>query len=513
MRFLTKNLSKKRIATNRFSCECFLPLLAWVGASPTLAAILHVGAGYPYPTLTAAVNVVQPGDTIEIHTGIYPGGLFFANLKGTAAQWITIRGAAGETVIFQGGSNAIQLTDPAYLHFKNLIFQHQTGNGINIDDGGSYATPARHIVLERCTFRDMAASGNNDLLKLSGLDDFEVRHCTFRNGAAGGSGIDMVGCHRGLILGNMFENMGSNAIQAKGGTEHVRIEANFFKNCGQRTLNLGGSTGLVFFRPDTARFEAANLRVYSNVIVGSVAAVAYVGSVNVDVVNNTIYLPERWVVRILQETVDPSRFVECGDNRFINNIVVRNAGLSTEVNVGPNTRPQTFTFSNNLWHHLDNPNWNGPSLPVAETNGIVNKNPLLVNPAAGDFHLLPNSPAAGAGMAVSEPTLDFYRLRFAAPRSIGASEANPLSGVGEEWKAETALRVYPNPFTEWVFVDATPPAENVRLRILNAQGRLHYSGSLTAVFWECAHWPPGLYFFVLENSTSGEAAVCRAVKQ
>lgn len=203
------------------------------------AATLHVDAGYPHPSLSAAVAIVQPGDTIEIHGGAYSGGLYFANLQGAAGKWITIRAAAGETVVFQGGGNALQLTDPAYLRLQRLEFQQQTGNGFNTDDGGSYATPAHHVVFDKCAFRDMAATGNNDLLKLSGLNDFEVLDCLFLNGAAGGSGIDLVGCHRGLIRGCRFENMGSNAIQAKGGTSYIRIEGNYFKNGGQRTLNLG----------------------------------------------------------------------------------------------------------------------------------------------------------------------------------------------------------------------------------------------------------------------------------
>ncbi|MBK9982774.1 MAG: hypothetical protein IPP15_10180 [Saprospiraceae bacterium] len=64
---------------------------------------------------------------------------------------------------------------------------------------GTYATPAHHIKFENCTFRNIDATGNNDLLKLSGLDSFEIRHCVFLNGADGGSGMDMVGCHDGLI--------------------------------------------------------------------------------------------------------------------------------------------------------------------------------------------------------------------------------------------------------------------------------------------------------------------------
>ncbi len=410
-----------------------------------LASTLHIGSGFQYANFEQAAAAAQPGDTILFHEGTHAGGQFVANLQGTPDNWIFIKNADGETAILEGGNNAIQLSDPAYLHISGLIFQHQTGNGVNTDDGGTYETPARHIIYENCTFQDMSVNGNNDLLKLSGLDDFEIRNCTFLNGADGGSGIDMVGCHNGIIKGNYFENMGSNSIQAKGGTQHIRIEGNFFRDGGLRTLNLGGSTGLQYFRPIDATFEAADLQVYSNIIVGSWAAIAYVGSVNVEVVNNTIYQPENWVVRILQESVDPDRFLECGDNFFRNNIVYLGNNLSTETNIGPNTRPESFTFSNNLWYNADDLNWAGPNVPVTDENNIINEDPMFLDPQNDDFLISMNSPAAEAGFAASEPQSDFFDMAFNDPRSIGAVEANPLSPDFEAVSNIAAFDLFPNP--------------------------------------------------------------------
>lgn len=434
------------------------------------AATLHVGPGQTYATLTPAVAAVNPGDTILIHTGTYPGGLFFANVQGNANQWITIKNAPGATVVFEGGNNAIQFSDPAYLWLRGLIFQHQTGNGVNIDDGGTYNTPAHHLVIEDCIFRDMAVSGNNDLLKLSGLDFFEIRTCTFENGAAGGSGIDMVGCHHGLIRRNEFESLGSNSIQCKGGSEWVSIEGNFFRDGGQRTLNLGGSTGLQFFRPDTAHFEAANLQVYANIFIGSTAPIAYVGAVNVVVANNTFYRPENWVFRILQETVDPDRFLPCGDNAFLNNIVWLETDLNSEVNIGPNTAPETFTLSNNLWFNANDANWSGPNLPVPETNGLINADPLFTTPENADFSIPPNSPAAGAGLPLTAPAFDFAGNGYAIPPSIGAFEANPVTGL-DDFSETTAWRVFPNPTSGVVFVEFDQPLLNATgVQVFNTLG-------------------------------------------
>lgn len=357
----------------------------------------HVGAGQPYASITHALVVTKPGDTIMVHEGNYEGDIYIASLQGTTARPIHFVAAPNATVIFQGGVNAWHLVDVAYVYIKGFTFQQQTGNGFNIDDGGTYNTPSHHIIFDSCTFRNINATGNNDLLKMSGVDFFAIRNCQFFNGAAGGSGIDMVGCHDGTISSNRFENLGSNSIQAKGGSRNIKIEYNYFNNGGERTLNLGGSTNLQLFRPLDARYEAAQLTVYSNIFIGSDVPIAYVGCVQTNVLNNTIYLPQKWVIRILQETIDSSRFQPCGNNTFSNNIIYHDNRVSVDCNIGPNTNAPSFSFSNNLWFHSQSPTWAGPVLPAKEINSTIGKDPLFMNAPAGDFSLKKESEAAGKG--------------------------------------------------------------------------------------------------------------------
>lgn len=372
-------------------------IILFSGYLPLSATIHHVGPGQAYASVVQAAATTVPGDTIMIHAGNYSGGLSIVNLQGNTVNWLYIISAPSETVTFTGGGTSWHMTDAAYVKIKGIIFQQQTGNGLNVDDGGSYSTPSHHIVFESCIFRDIKATGNNDLLKMSGVDFFEIKNCTFLNGAAGGSGIDLVGCHEGSITGNRFENQGSNSIQAKGGSKNIRIEGNLFKNGGQRTLNLGGSTNLQLFRPLDARYEAAGLTVYSNILIGSDAPIAYVGCVDSEVINNTIYLPRKWVIRILQETVDTARFYPCGNNSFENNIIYHDSRVSSDCNVGPHTNPNSFRFSNNLWYHTQNPAWAGPYLPTPDINCIIGKDPLFNNAASDDFTLKKSSPATGKG--------------------------------------------------------------------------------------------------------------------
>jgi hypothetical protein len=141
------------------------------------------------------------------------------------------------------------------------------------------------------------------------------------------------------------------------------------------------------------------------------------------VTNNTIYQPEKWVLRILQENKDTSRFIPCGNNSFRNNIICHGSKVAYDCNIGAGTDANSFHFSHNLWYHDENPGWRGPvGLPVADTGSIVGMNPLFNNPSAHDLSIPAHSPAAGKGTAVENPVHDLMGRLFARKRSIGCYE-------------------------------------------------------------------------------------------
>lgn len=399
--------------------------------------ILHskaitVGSKGDYTDLTTAISKVEPGDTLLLLSEKQKVNQYIKNIKGSPDKWITITSDAGNPAVFEGGSTAFQISDGAYLRISNITFLGQTANGLNIDDGGSYDSPSEFIIIENCSWLGMAATGNNDELKMSGVDNFEIRNCNFMNGAAGGSMIDMVGCHKGKIYKNKFQNAGSNAIQAKGGTSEIDIYQNSFQNAGQRSINIGGSTGLQFFRPPDTKYEAKNIRVFTNQFLGSVAPIAFVGAINCSVVNNLLFMPERWLVRILQEN-NSDGFALCSNNIFANNICYFDNAANNErgINIGPNTLPNTFDFSNNLWFNVDNRNWNGPNPAVNHNNTILNENPDLIE-FDNLFKIGKTSTAVGKGIVFDFIDVDFFGEKYNDPPSIGACEGNPpISGLNE----------------------------------------------------------------------------------
>jgi hypothetical protein len=357
--------------------------------------------------LQRAVQSAQPGTRILIAPGSYRGGLSFFAIRGAEGKPVSITAAdAKRPPVFEGGASGIHLIDCAHVELSDLVLKGAGGNGINIDDGGSYSTPAHHIVLRNLRISDVGPRGNRDGIKLSGVDDLVVEGCTVERWGDGGSAIDMVGCHRGRVVGCTFRHRGdiaANGVQTKGGSSGVTIKRCRFESAGGRAVNIGGSTGRDFFRPRSARYEAKDITVEDCTFIGSMAPVAFVGVDGATVRFNTIYRPTRWVVRILQETRDAD-FVPCRNGSFTNNLIAFRADeLRTAVNVGPGTEPRTFTFAGNHWYCLNKPQQSGRlSLPVKETDGCYGQNPQFVDEEKRDLRLSETSPVRDAGVRESD---------------------------------------------------------------------------------------------------------------
>jgi len=330
--------------------------------------------------LRAVVHRATPGTVITLAPGTYRPGLLIEGVNGKKGKPIVIEGADPERPpVFQGGRTALHLVDCSYVTLRSMTVKGCSDNGINIDDGGSIDSPTHHIVLEKITVMDTGPKGNRDGIKLSGLDDFVLRDC--RVAGWGGSAVDMVGCHRGVIEDCVFEGREgfsqSSGVQMKGGSQAILVHGCFFKNAGHRSINLGGSTGPPYFRPRDARFEAEDITVAGNRFTGSMAFVAFVNSNNSRVHHNTMYMSDKWILRILQET-GQKRIPPCRNGVFEHNLIVFDRRVRTFVNVGAGTAPQTFTFRGNAWFQTDGDT--RPRLPAAERDGIYQVDPKLQKP-------------------------------------------------------------------------------------------------------------------------------------
>jgi PKD repeat protein len=382
----------------------------------------------PLATISHALNLYksQAGTRIRVQAGTYGAIDHVGNILGTALNPVAII-ADGEVIIDAGGAgNGIQISDARYLVIQGLTIQNTGTHGLNIDDYGDYATPSRFVVLRDVHFRNIGSGGNNDCLKMSGVDDFYVTGSEFED-CNQGEAIDMVGCHQGIITGNYFHDVVANGVQTKGGSADVLIHGNRFEDIPGRAVNAGGSTESTYFRPLDANYESARIQIAANIFlrIGS-APVAFVGCDTCVFANNTIVDPVNYIALILEENTG---LLAGHSGFFINNLIVFNTSALNDgsyVNVGPNTRPDTYTFGWNLWFAPDSAGFS--ELPYQsglppETNSVIQADPLLADVDNGDYRITGGSAAHGRGCDVPRGVPGDYHLApFQDPPSIGALE-------------------------------------------------------------------------------------------
>jgi hypothetical protein len=402
-----------------------LPRAFDVGIEPLVTVRVEPG-----DDLGAALRTAEPGTQIVLAAGRHVGTTYSENLHGTAAAPIRVSGEPGAVLDAAGDGNVLHVARCSYVVIESLELTGARGNGLNIDDGGARDTPSHHLVLRDLFVHTIGAGGNSDGIKLSGVDDFFVLGCRISKIDAGDA-VDQVGCHRGVLHGNRITDTKGGGFQLKGGSADTLVHGNWFEGVAGRAINAGGSTGLEFFRPNDAVFEAARLAIESNVFVRCGAnhgcAIAFASCDAVRFVHNTVVEPQTWILRILQDQ-SAERFLPCRGGLVANNIFYFDrASLRTPINVGGGTDPTSFTFTSNLWFARDDASFAGQprndNLP-ADTHPIAPADPLF---AGGDipYMLSKKSPArAAAAQTVTNESLgiDFTGAPRSKRPSVGAFE-------------------------------------------------------------------------------------------
>ena len=379
--------------------------------------------GSPFNNIPDAISAARnegAGSRINIAAGTYPAVGYHDNLQGQADAPIAIVADGNVTIDAGGSGTGMVLVDVRYLVLDGLTIQNTGVHGLSISDGDDYSTPSEFIVLRNMHFRDIGSGGNNDCLKMSGVDDFYIENSEFED-CDMVEAIDMVGCHDGVITGNHFHDVAQNAVQTKGGSSDIVIHGNQFVDIPFRAVNAGGSTNEQYFRPANSPYEAQNITIIANLFVRTgQSAVVFSGCIGCTATNNTLIEPSGSVFWAVEANTSkgPGR-----DGRFVNNIVVFNeSDLSGYSFFNSDGLPliDTYFIDANLWFSQDNSAFsavpNGYGFPTG-SNGIVQQDPLL----DGDYRITAGSPAIAAGIDIPGGiSLDFDGIEYSDPPSIGA---------------------------------------------------------------------------------------------
>lgn len=461
------------------------------------AATLHVGATQTYGNIQAASAAVSPGDTIVLHAGTYGTYQFVENVKGAAGKWIVVRPNGSEKVVING---MWQFSKISYWKFEDLAFEGSTafpGRLFLIDNGGSCATQAKHIIVDRCSFTKTTDTVYA-VFKYAGVDSFEVRHCVFKDLAAGA--FDYNTCHYGVISDNRIENCLTGG-HIKGGASFITMERNLFRNASRSpwvAFELGGDTSPEFYC-EGSNTEVHDLKFYANLIIGGYRGLALSSAVNCQVVNNTFYETAQATIRFLTTS---KLYPTLSGNYVVNNIFAFGAE-SQYINGGAQPFGSVI-MANNIYYSTTNPSFAGPYWDTPALDKIKELNPIIVSSttsvfvdgASADLHLAPSSPAIGSGLKTNDPTTDFYGYAYKEPRSIGAAEyGSSLVDVAEQQHMSAEWTVAPNPALRMVRIRSASGVDGAfDVEIISMFGEVvAHSSGVGMCEIDCALQPAGWY--------------------
>jgi len=141
---------------------------------------ITIGNTGDFLSLEAAASSVSAGDTLELQSQVFADGAqFLYDLKGTSNKPIVIIAKEKHQSIFRGGTEAIHLVRCHHVEINGILAEGQSGNGINIDDGGDYDSPSEHIIVRNCILQEMDAEGNTlskiAILTILGPQEFKIK--------------------------------------------------------------------------------------------------------------------------------------------------------------------------------------------------------------------------------------------------------------------------------------------------------------------------------------------------
>lgn len=222
--------------------------------------------GSPWATMLNAINEISApgnwndGDTIYIHPGTYTnecaGGVYdpYCNY----GKYMYIMGIPDSTrPVFTGDASFCFTSEyseccnpPHNFVLKNIVFDPvntYTSHCINIYSPDPEDVMYRgcdslqeayvhNVVLDNCVFSTYGRHGSPTAIKMAGVDSFAVVNCYLIGWEEGTEddatlGLQMDGCHYGVIFNNVMEEFTSHGFEFKGGCHDCIAMRNFLFYC------------------------------------------------------------------------------------------------------------------------------------------------------------------------------------------------------------------------------------------------------------------------------------------
>ena len=158
----------------------------------------------PFLTISRAAMMVQPGDTVIVHTGKYSESVFVAS-TGTAAKPIVFRAAPGEEVWLDGNdrrfNRGFALFGKNHVQFDGFRFK-EFGTGFPNTSGSIVSLNSKNILITRVLHDGRGPGYSPGIVNARGSENIILRNSVCIGGMSGSA---FVNCSGIVIENNVFK--------------------------------------------------------------------------------------------------------------------------------------------------------------------------------------------------------------------------------------------------------------------------------------------------------------------
>lgn len=383
-------------------------------------------------------------------------GAYLEDRHGTATFPILFEPADGPGTVTirptpQGDSGSLQFLNCSHVYVQDFRIAVDGGDGLHWER-------CDHVLARRMRISSVRSEGQDETVKINQSQHVYIEDCDISD--AGDNCVDVVAVQWGHIVRCKIHNSTDWGAYLKGGSAYWLIEGNEIWGCGTGGFTAGQGTGFQFMVPPWLHYECYDIKAVNNIIHDCEGAGLGVnGGYNILYAHNTLYRvgQRSHLVEFVHgrrgcdglatndcqpyldlggwgSTGEEEQFIPNRNVYFLNNLVYNPPGFtnafqfvqfSNPVTPPPNSNvPNPARSDDNLlirgnvfWNGVENFPLGIEDDPVAAChdgtcngdaitagNRINVAEPLLANPAAGDFRPAPGSPLLTATPA---PIPDF----------------------------------------------------------------------------------------------------------